>query len=96
MSALRSGQSGRDGSDGDAPTLHLAAILAVAADRSCTLRPAGDFLLARASVSLARLRSIPVVELLSKVIEHLVKARARGLGAGVWEVHHRAPLLPRG
>ena len=37
---------------------------------------AGDFLLARASVSLARLRSIPVVELLSKVIEHLVKVRA--------------------
>lgn len=34
---------------------------------------AGDFLLARASVSLARLRSIPVVELLSTVIEHLVK-----------------------
>jgi len=34
---------------------------------------AGDFLLARASVCLARLRNIPVVELMSTVIEHLVK-----------------------
>jgi len=34
---------------------------------------AGDFLLARASVSLARLRNVEVVELLSTVIEHLVK-----------------------
>lgn len=34
---------------------------------------AGDFLLARASVSLARLRDCDVVELLSKVIEHLVR-----------------------
>ena len=34
---------------------------------------AGDFLLARASVCLARLRNIPCVELLSSVIEHLVK-----------------------
>jgi len=34
---------------------------------------AGDFLLARASVCLARLRNIPVVELLSTVIEQLVK-----------------------
>jgi hexaprenyl-diphosphate synthase len=34
---------------------------------------AGDFLLARASICLARLRSVPVVELLSTVIEHLVK-----------------------
>lgn len=34
---------------------------------------AGDFLLARASVCLARLRNVPVVELLSSVIEHLVK-----------------------
>eukprot|EP01039_Chlorochromonas_danica_P005748 gene5748-6332_t len=33
----------------------------------------GDFLLARASVSLARLRNLEVVELLSVVIEHLVK-----------------------
>lgn len=33
----------------------------------------GDFLLARASISLARLRNIEVVELLSTVIEHLVK-----------------------
>lgn len=34
---------------------------------------AGDFLLARASVCLARLRNVEVVELLSTVIEHLVK-----------------------
>ncbi|CAM9366348.1 unnamed protein product [Discosporangium mesarthrocarpum] len=34
---------------------------------------AGDFLLARASVNLARLRSTETVELLSTVIEHLVK-----------------------
>lgn len=34
---------------------------------------AGDFLLARASVCLARLRSVPAVELLSMVIEHLVR-----------------------
>ncbi|KAG5191230.1 geranyl-diphosphate synthase [Tribonema minus] len=34
---------------------------------------AGDFLLARASVSLSRLRSVETVELLSTVIEHLVK-----------------------
>lgn len=33
----------------------------------------GDFLLSRASVSLARLRNLEVVELLSVVIEHLVK-----------------------
>jgi|LauGreSBDMM110SN_4_FD.fasta_scaffold25465_2 geranylgeranyl pyrophosphate synthase len=33
----------------------------------------GDFLLSRASISLARLRNIEVVELLSTVIEHLVK-----------------------
>ena len=33
----------------------------------------GDFLLSRASISLARLRNLEVVELLSTVIEHLVK-----------------------
>ena len=44
---------------------------------------AGDFLLARASVSLARLRSIPVVELLSKVIEHLVKGEVMQMRAAV-------------
>ena len=33
---------------------------------------AGDFLLARASVSLASLRNTEVIELLSQVIEHLV------------------------
>ena len=34
---------------------------------------AGDFLLARASVALARLRNVEVVEIVSTVIEHLVK-----------------------
>lgn len=33
----------------------------------------GDFLLARASISLARLRNVQVVELISTIIEHLVK-----------------------
>jgi geranylgeranyl pyrophosphate synthase len=45
---------------------------------------AGDFLLARASVSLARLRNVEVVELLSTVIEHLVKGEVSFTG------HHRA------
>jgi geranylgeranyl pyrophosphate synthase len=48
---------------------------------------AGDFLLARASVCLARLRNVPVVELLSTVIEHLVRGevmqmRSAGRGEG--------------
>lgn len=34
--------------------------------------PAGDFLLSRASVALASLKNTEVVELLSKVLEHLV------------------------
>jgi geranylgeranyl pyrophosphate synthase len=34
---------------------------------------AGDFLLARASISLARLRDVPVIETMSTIIEHLVK-----------------------
>ncbi|CAN0294282.1 unnamed protein product, partial [Laminaria digitata] len=34
---------------------------------------AGDFLLARSSMSLARLRSLESVELMSAAIEHLVK-----------------------
>eukprot|EP00953_Heterococcus_sp_UTEX-ZZ885_P013324 7618-Heterococcus_DN1.PRE.1 len=38
---------------------------------------AGDFLLARASVGLARLRSLETVELLSTVIEHLVKGECK-------------------
>ena len=50
----------------------------------------GDFLLARASVSLARLRNLEVVELMSITIEHLVKgeimqvswAVERGSGEG--------------
>jgi hypothetical protein len=34
---------------------------------------AGDFLLARASICLARLRDVPVIETMSTIIEHLVK-----------------------
>ena len=44
---------------------------------------AGDFLLARASVCLARLRSLPVVELLSTVIEHLVKGEVMQMKAAL-------------
>jgi len=44
---------------------------------------AGDFLLARASVCLARLRNIPVVELLSTVIEHLVKGEVMQMRAAI-------------
>jgi geranylgeranyl pyrophosphate synthase len=42
---------------------------------------AGDFLLARASVCLARLRNVPCVELLSSVIEHLVKGEVMQMHA---------------
>ncbi|CAN8062800.1 unnamed protein product [Agarophyton chilense] len=41
---------------------------------------AGDFLLARASVALARLRDCDVVELLSTVIEHLVRGEVIQMG----------------
>lgn len=58
---------------------------------------AGDFLLARASVALARLRDCDVVELLSTVIEHLVRGEViqmrGGLGAilgGIGDVHDTA------
>ncbi|PXF41072.1 Solanesyl-diphosphate synthase 1, mitochondrial [Gracilariopsis chorda] len=43
---------------------------------------AGDFLLARASVALARLRDCDVVELLSTVIEHLVRGEVIQMGNG--------------
>lgn len=44
---------------------------------------AGDFLLARASVALARLRDCDVVELLSTVIEHLVRGEVIQMNGGV-------------
>lgn len=44
---------------------------------------AGDFLLARASVALARLRDCEVVELLSTVIEHLVRGEVIQMKGGV-------------
>lgn len=43
---------------------------------------AGDFLLARASVALARLRDCDVVELLSTVIEHLVRGEVIQMKGG--------------
>lgn len=47
---------------------------------------AGDFLLARASVALARLRDCDVVELLSTVIEHLVRGEVIQMKGGIGEV----------
>lgn len=44
---------------------------------------AGDFLLARASVSLASLRNTEVIELLSQVIEHLVSGEILQVGLSV-------------
>ncbi|KAA0156871.1 hypothetical protein FNF29_00980 [Cafeteria roenbergensis] len=49
---------------------------------------AGDFLLARASICLARLRDVPVVECMSTIIEHLVRGevqqmRSESKGEGV-------------
>ena len=43
---------------------------------------AGDFMLARASVSLARLRSVEAVELISTSIEHLVKGEIMQMRPG--------------
>jgi len=43
---------------------------------------AGDFLLARASIALARLRNLEVVELMSTVIEHLVKGEVMQMRGG--------------
>jgi hexaprenyl-diphosphate synthase len=53
---------------------------------------AGDFLLARASVALARLRDCDVVELLSTVIEHLVRGEVIQMNGGKSNssVNHRA------
>ena len=42
---------------------------------------AGDFLLARSSIALARLRDVQTVELLSTVIEHLVKGEVMQINA---------------
>ncbi|CAN0148946.1 unnamed protein product [Scytosiphon promiscuus] len=55
---------------------------------------AGDFLLARSSMSLARLRSLESVELMSAAIEHLVKGevlqmRPTSDGAGAFEYYAR-------
>jgi geranylgeranyl pyrophosphate synthase len=50
----------------------------------------GDFLLSRASISLARLRNVEVVELMSTIIEHLVKGEVMQMKApssGPLELH---------
>lgn len=47
---------------------------------------AGDFLLARASVALARLRDCDVVELLSTVIEHLVRGEVIQMKGGLGQL----------
>lgn len=47
---------------------------------------AGDFLLARASVALARLRDCNVVELLSTVIEHLVRGEVLQMNGGARQI----------
>lgn len=53
---------------------------------------AGDFLLSRASVALARLRDCDVIELLSTVIEHLVRGEVLQMrGAHVTAVRDRPP-----
>lgn len=50
----------------------------------------GDFLLSRASVALARLRNLDVVELLSTVIEHLVKGEVMQMKPYVFNFDHEA------
>ncbi|CAN0141775.1 unnamed protein product, partial [Ectocarpus fasciculatus] len=55
---------------------------------------AGDFLLARSSMSLARLRSLESVELMSAAIEHLVKGEVLQMrptedGGGAFEYYVR-------
>lgn len=49
---------------------------------------AGDFLLARASVALARLRDCNVVEVLSTVIEHLVRGEVLQMNGGARRTLH--------
>ena len=45
---------------------------------------AGDFMLARASVCLARLRNVPTVEVISTIIEHLVKGEVMQMAGVNW------------
>ena len=54
---------------------------------------AGDFLLARASVSLAALRNTEIVELLSQVLEHLVSGEIMQVGGRACAI--RAPCMQR-
>ncbi len=59
---------------------------------------AGDFLLARASVSLAALRNTTIVELLSQVLEHLVSGEVMQVreGAARGEGRVEGPVPARG
>ena len=57
---------------------------------------AGDFLLARASVSLAALRNTEVIQLLSQVIEDLVTGEIlQARAPGAWPLAPRPVRLPR-
>jgi len=51
---------------------------------------AGDFLLARASVTLASLRNVEVIELLSRVLEHLVKGEVMQMTQAKEEDDHQS------
>lgn len=55
---------------------------------------AGDFLLARASVSLASLQNTEVIELLSQVIEHLVSGEILQVMLRLLAVCHTIPCYP--
>ena len=55
----------------------------------------GDFLLSRASVALARLKNMEVVELLSTVIEHLVKGEVMQMKPYAFDVHDGAGISAR-
>ena len=57
---------------------------------------AGDFLLARASVSLAALRDSEVIQLLSQVIEDLVTGEILQVRAGQNEYLTACPVLVQG
>lgn len=49
---------------------------------------AGDYLLARASIYLARLRNVQVVETMSTIIEHLVRGEVMQMKGTSGNVHH--------
>ena len=56
---------------------------------------AGDFLLARASVTLASLRDVEVIELLSRVLEHLVTGEVMQMTARADDLYKQFPEYER-